>query len=165
MRAVVSRAAVSLLVGGLVLGAGVAGAQAPATALPPDPVVGAWKLNLEKSNYVTPAPKSMIVTIAPAARGYTFTVESVGPDGQPQKWGFTSAFDGSESAVSGSPVIDVVIASSTGSGATLRYKKAGTVITTTTSVVSDDGKTLVVTVKIPDGQGKELTNIAVYERQ
>lgn len=52
-----------------------------------------------------------------------------------------------------------------GAGATVRYKKNGNVITTTTSVVSDDGKSLTVTIKIPDGKGNEITSIAVYERQ
>ena len=142
-----------------VLGVRLASAQAP------DPVIGAWKLNLAKSKYVTPAPKSMTVTITPAARGYTFDIESIGADGRPQKFGYTSAFDGTETPVTGSPSIDTVVASATGSGSTVRYKKAGIVITTTTSVLSDDGKTLVVTARIPDGKGGELTNVSVYERQ
>lgn len=139
----------------------VAGPQAPPATLPPDPMVGSWKLNLAKSKYVTPAPKSQTVTIAPAARGYTFTIDIVGPDGKPQKWGFTSAFDGVEAPVTGTPAIDTVVAST----GTVRYTKAGNVVTTTTSEVSADGKTLVVTARIPDGKGNELTNIAVYERQ
>src|SRR5687767_4576383 len=79
----------------LVVGVPAAGAQNPprAAVLPPDPVVGAWTLNLAKSKYVTPAPKSMTVTIAPAERGYAFTIDAVGPDGQPQKWGYVSAFE------------------------------------------------------------------------
>ena len=149
----------------LVACAEVASEQGPQTVLPPDPVLGAWKLNLAKSKYATPPPKSMTVTIAAAERGYAFTVDAIGPDGQPQRWGFTSAFDGAESPVSDNPQIDSVVASSTGNGSTLRYKKAGNVITTTTSEVSDDGKTLVVTIKIPVAPGKELTSIAVYERQ
>jgi hypothetical protein len=151
----------------LVVGIPADGAQnpPPAAVLPPDPVVGAWKLNLAKSSYVTPAPKSMTVTIAPAERGYAFTIDAVGPDGQPQKWGYISAFDGAESPVTGNPAIDAVIASTTGSGTTVRYKKGGSVITTTTSTVSDDGKTLFVTMKIPLPQGNEITNVAVYDRQ
>jgi hypothetical protein len=148
-----------------IAGVGTAAAQAPATVLPPDPVVGAWTLNLAKSKYATPAPKSMTVSIAPAERGYEFTIDAVGPDGQPQKWGYISALDGAESPVTGNPAIDSVVASSTGSGSTVRYKKAGTVITTTTSTVSDDGKTLFVTMKIPLPQGGEITNLAVYERR
>src|SRR5688572_22571391 len=75
----------------LVACAEVASAQVPKTVLPPDPVLGAWKLNLARSKYATPPPKSMTVTIAAAERGYVFTVDAIGPDGQPQRWGFTSA--------------------------------------------------------------------------
>jgi hypothetical protein len=144
---------------------GTAASQALAAALPADPVVGAWKLNVEKSRYVTPAPKSMTVTIAPAARGYAFTIEAIGADGQLQKWGYVSAFDGAETPVTNNPAIDSVIASTTANGTSVRYKKAGSVITTTTSTVSDDGKTLVVTMTIPLPQGTGITNVAVYERQ
>ena len=136
---------------------------AGASAQAPDPIVGTWKLNLAKSKYVTPAPKSMTVTFAPAPKGYAVTIEAIGPDGQPQKWGYTSSFDGSESPVSGNPNIDAVVAR-TRTG-TVEYMKAGKVVTTTESVISDDGKTLTVTVRVPDGQGKEFTNIVVYDRQ
>jgi hypothetical protein len=154
----------ALVVGVLAFDTGVARAQRPATVLPPDPTVGVWKLNLAKSKYVTPPPQSMTVTIEPAARGYTFTIDIIGADGGQQKWEYTCAFDGTESAVTGSAAIHTVVGSTDGSSATVRYKKAGNVITTTTSVLSDDGKALVVTAKIPDGRGNELTNISVYER-
>lgn len=61
----------------LIAGIARAATQALAAALPADPVVGAWQLNLAKSNYVTPAPTSVTVTIAPADRGYAFTIENV----------------------------------------------------------------------------------------
>ena len=120
-------------------------------------------LNLAKSTYATPAPKSMTVTFAPAAKGYAVTIDAIGPDGQPQTWGYTSTFDGSESPVSGNPNIDAV-AARTRTG-TVEYLKAGKVVLTTTSVMSDDGKTLTVTVKVLDAQGKEVTNVAVYDGQ
>ena len=64
----------------------------------------------------------------------------------------TSSFDGSENPVSGNPNIDTVFArTKTG---TVEYMKAGKVVSTTTSVMSDDGKTLTVTVKFLDAQGK-----------
>ena len=135
------------------------------SAQPPDPIVGTWKLNLTKSKYATPAPKSVTLTVAPAATGYAMTIDAIGPDGQPQKWGFTSRLDGSESAVSGNPAIDAVVARSNGTVGTVEYKKAGKVVVTTTSVLSDDGKSLIATVKMLDAQGKEVTTLAVYDRQ
>ena len=158
MQILVRRTATCLAAFVFIIGVGLASAQAP------DPFAGTWKLNLTKSKYTTPAPKSMTITFAPAAKGYAVTIDAIGPDGQPQKWGFTSAFDGSESPVSDNPQIDAVVATATGNGGIVRYKKAGNVITTTTSAVSDDGKTLVVTIKIPLAEGKEITSVAVYER-
>jgi hypothetical protein len=60
---------------------------AASSAQAPDPILGTWKLNLAKSKYATPAPKSMAITLAPAAKGYAVTIDAIGPDGQPQKWG------------------------------------------------------------------------------
>lgn len=157
MRKPVSRAAMSLSLFVFILCAAILRAQ------PTDPFVGTWKLNLTKSTYVTPLPKSMTITFALAERGWTVTVDAIGPDGQPQKWGYTSVFDGSESPVSGNPAIDTVVARTR--AGTVEYLKAGKVISTTTSVMSDDGKTLTVTIKFADAQGKEFTNVAVYDRQ
>ena len=65
--------------------------------------------------------------------------------------------------MSGNPQIDTVVAR-TRTG-TVEYLKAGKVVSTTASVMSDDGKTLTVTIKFADSQGQEVTNVAVYERQ
>jgi hypothetical protein len=157
MKKFVTHVAMGLAVFAFVLCAAVANAQAP------DPFLGTWKVNLAKSKYLTPAPKSMTVTFAPAAKGYAVTIDAIGADGQPQKWGYTSSFDGSESPVTGNPNIDAV-AARTKTG-TVEYMKAGKVVTTTSSVMSDDGKTLTVTVKIPLGEGKEVFNFVVYDRQ
>jgi hypothetical protein len=136
-----------------------------ASAQPPDPVIGIWKLNLTKSTYAFPAPKSMTLTVAPAATGYSMTVDAIGPDGMPQHWSFTSRFDGSESPVSGNPALDSVVARSDGTGGIVEYKKAGKVLVTTTSVLSDDGKSMTATVRMLDAQGKQLTTLTVYDRQ
>ena len=42
--------------------------------------------------------------------------------------------------------------------------KGGKVIATTSSVISDDGKTLTVSVKSLNAQGNEVTSVAVYEK-
>jgi hypothetical protein len=136
-----------------------------ANAQPPDPILGTWTLNLAKSKYPTPAPKSMTLTVAPATKGWSIMVDAVGPDGQPQKWGYTSTFDGSESPVSGNPSIDAAVFKSTETGGIVQYKKGGKVVSTTSSTFSDDGKTMTVTVKVPDAQGKELTIVSVYDRK
>jgi hypothetical protein len=157
MRKGLTRVAMDLRAFVFILCAAVPSAQAP------DPLVGTWTLNLTKSKYATPAPKGMTITFASAAKGYVVSIDAIGPDGQPQKWGYTSSFDGSENPVSGNPSIDTVVAR-TRTG-TVEYLKAGKVVSTTASVMSDDGKTLTVTVKVVDAQGKEFTNVVVYDKQ
>ena len=159
MRKLVNHVAMCLGVFVFALCASVSSAQ------PPDPIVGTWKLSLAKSKYPAPAPKSMTLTVAPAAKGWAITVDAVGPGGQAQKWGYTSSFDGSESPVSGNPNIDAAVFRSTDTGGMVEYKKGGKVVSTTSSTISDDGKTMTVTVKVPDAQGKEVTIVSVYDRQ
>ena len=138
---------------------------ASASAQPPEPIVGTWKLNLAKSTYPVPAPKSMTITIVPAQVGWTLTVDAVGPDGQPQKWGYTSRFDGSENPITGNPSLDSAVFKSTETGGIVQYKKDGKIVYTTSSVISDDGKTMTATIKIPTADGKEITIGSVYDRQ
>jgi hypothetical protein len=109
----------------------------------------------------------MTLTVAPTVKGYAITVEAIGADGEAQKCGYTSSFDGSESSAAGNPGFDAAVARSTGTGGTITSKKAGKVVSTTTSALSDDGKTRTVTVNGIDAQGKEVTAIAiaVYDRQ
>ena len=158
MRKLVNHVAMCLGVFVFALCASVSSAQ------PPDPIVGTWKLNLAKSKYPAPAPKSMTLTVAPAAKGWAITVDAVGPDGQAQKWGYTSTFDGSESRSPGTD-IDAAVFRSTDTGGMVEYKKGGKVVSTTSSTISDDGKTMTVTVKVPDAQGKEVSIVSVYDRQ
>jgi hypothetical protein len=45
------------------------------------------------------------------------------------------------------------------------YLKKGKVVTNFTAVVSKDGKTMTLTSKGTDAQGKSASNVAVYEKQ
>ena len=91
------------LTGALALAAGVAiGAQAK------DPVVGMWMLDTAKSTYKPgPAPKSVMLTIDAAGKGFKVSVDGVGPDGKPAKWGYTSE-EGKDVPVTGNPAYDTV---------------------------------------------------------
>lgn len=154
---------VSVVVGAVVLvGLGVVGSSAQA----PDPLVGSWKLNLTKSKYDPgPAPRSTMLKIDAAGKGFAVAVDSVGADGKPIKWGFTSQPDGKDMPVTGNPAVDTVSSTGTGSAGTTTYKKAGKPVSTVTTAVSPDGKTLTITTKGTDAQGRAMHNVAVYDRQ
>ena len=133
----------------------------------PDPLVGTWKLNVAKSMYSPgPAPQSSTVTIGAAGTALSVAVDSVGSDGKPITWSYTSEPDGKDSPVMGNPAIDMVSATRTTptAGSTI-YKKAGKTVSTLTTAVSDDGKLLTVTTTGTDVQGRMINNVAQYDRQ
>jgi hypothetical protein len=60
-----------------------------------DPLIGTWKLNLEKSTFIgTPAPKSQTLTFTGEGHNFIDTVEGVDAKGQPFKLVFHDIFDG-----------------------------------------------------------------------
>lgn len=131
-----------------------------------DPLHGTWKLNAAKSQFTPgPAPKATSIKYEAAGDGLKVIVETESDKGKGH-WEYTASFDGKDYPVTGNPESDAVslkrIDKAT-SQATL--KKGGKAITTNTRVVSADGKTLTITVKGTDAQGKAVDNVQVYEKQ
>ncbi len=89
---------------GLLLLAATVAVSIPVTAQAPDPWLGTWKLNLEKSKY-DPAnltPKSQTVKQeAIAGGGMKATVDGVDSQGKPVHYVVTTMFDGKSSEVKG----------------------------------------------------------------
>jgi hypothetical protein len=132
-----------------------------------DPYVGTWTLDVAKSTYKPgPAPKSTTVVVEAAGKGLKVSVDAVGADGTPMKWGYTSMRDGKDAPVTGNPNYDTVaLTQSTPTTATAIYKKAGKVVITSKSSVSADGKTLTLTSTGTDPKGQAVNNVSVYTRK
>ena len=128
---------------------------------------GTWKLNLAKSKFSSAAPfKSVMVTIHPVGAATMTMVESVGADGAKLNWNYTGAYDGKDVPVAGNPAFDAAVRKSVNATTTeTTYKKGGKVMSVQTNVLSADGKTLTVTAKGMDEQGRPVTNVMVFERQ
>jgi hypothetical protein len=128
---------------GLLLVAGIAITQAES------PFVGKWKLNLDKSQF---AGTTMTVEQLPAgemrltAEGQSYTFKTDGTE-RPAIFGSTAAWK----------QIDPTTWEAT-------YKAKGTVLTTDTHKVSQDGKTLTVTSKGTKPDGGPFENTVVYQR-
>jgi hypothetical protein len=131
-----------------------------------DPLLGVWKLNLAKSKYDPgPAPKAVTLKYEAAGQGMTVRVDGETPTG-PMHWEYTGQFDGKENAVTGNPDVDVIALKRIGPLTTEgTMKKGGKVTTTNTRVVSADGKTLTITAKGTDAQGRPVHNVQVFDRQ
>jgi hypothetical protein len=130
-----------------------------------NPVVGTWKLNLEKSKFTSnPAPKNLTRTVS--ADGdkvkYVFTGEAA--DGSAMSYSFTVMYDGKDNGVTGAGMpygadhIAIKRVSSHKYSATL--KKDGKIVGTSTSTVSSDGKMTTLVMKSPAG-----SSTAVYDQQ
>jgi hypothetical protein len=120
-------------------------------------------LNVAKSN----GAKSGSTTIAPVGKGIKFTVDLVPADGTPSHWEFTANFDGKDYPVTGNSAYGNTVAVTRVDATTISItsKHDGKVTTTSTIVVSDDGKTRTTTIKGTDVKGQPVNIVSFYERQ
>ena len=111
-----------------------------ALAQPGDPLIGTWKLNVEKSTGTS--FKSGTTKIEAAGDGVKFTDDMAGTDG------------------------DVVALTRTDPHTTrITVKQGGKATVTQTIVVSADGKTRTTTTKGNDPNGRPIDSTSVYEKQ
>ena len=130
-----------------------------------DPLVGTWKLNVDKSKGAL--FKSGTTKIEAVGAGVKFTVEMVAADGAVSHWSFTANYDGKDNPVVGnSPYGDVVAVTRVDAKTTqLSNKQGGKPTVTQTIVVSSDGKTRTTTTKGTNAKGQAMDTMAFYEKQ
>jgi hypothetical protein len=132
----------------------------------PTAIAGTWKLNAAKSTFSPgPAPKSMTVTYTPVKDGVRIKVEVVPVEGAAQTWDMTPMYDGKDYPIKGNPDADAIaykrIDGRTGEST---MKKQGKVVSTNSRTVSDDGKTLTITMKGTTAQGQPRNDVMVFEK-
>ena len=130
-----------------------------------DPLVGTWKLNVDKSKGAL--FKSGTTKIEAVGAGVKFTVEMVAADGAVSQWSFTANYDGKDNPVVGnSPYGDVVAVTRIDAKTTqLANKQGGKPTVNQTIVVSSDGKTRTTTTKGTNAKGQAMDTVAFYEKQ
>ena len=148
---------------GVVLGSGIERLSAQAT----DPRIGTWQLNVAKSKFSPgPPPQSQTLKIEASGRGEKVTSEAVNADGTRTTTQYTANFDGKDYPLTGSQIADMVSLKRIDARTTDRTdKKGGKVAQTLRRVVSQDGKTMTVTVKGTNAQGQAVNNIVVFQKQ
>jgi hypothetical protein len=126
-------------------------------------------LNLTKSKYSPgPPPRSTTLKIEAAGMGRVITtVDAVAADGAVQHWTYSGGYDSKDAPITGNnPNGDAVSRKRVNPSTTeTTFKKAGKVTLVNTVVVSADGKTLTVTAKGTDPQGRAVDNLQVYDKQ
>jgi hypothetical protein len=133
----------------------------------PDPLIGTWKLNLEKSKFPAgAAPISETRTYAEGAGGILMTVTGVAADGSAVSQSATMTYDGKDDAWTGSASWDTVTLKKI-NGTTVRaeLKKDGKVVGHATRTISKKGKVLTLSSAVRTAKGGTTHQIAVYDKQ
>jgi hypothetical protein len=79
-----------------------------------DPLIGTWKLNLEKSTSTGPLPKSQTITFTRDGPNIVNNGEGLDAQGQPYKFVFRHIYDGQPHPTSGNPNYDSTLFSRIG---------------------------------------------------
>jgi hypothetical protein len=131
-----------------------------------DPHVGTWKLNEAKSKTAAGAAKNLTVVYTVVGDRYKCVVDGVDGTGKPTHNEWTGRFDGKDYPVVGDPSADARSLELVSPGRyALANKKDGKTMLTGTVEFSADNRTRTLTTHTTDAAGKQLTSIAVYEKQ
>lgn len=134
-----------------------------------DNLLGTWKLNVEKSKY-TPAPmpvKSEALTAEPSNGGVKMTETGEAADGIAFNGTFALKYDGKDVHVTGNVPYDTASVKQVNANKfTYQLKQTnGPFRDEGSIVISKDGKTMTMTAKGTDSEGKAYTSTDVYDKQ
>lgn len=127
---------------------------------------GTWRMNPDKSKYSPgPAPKSITIKIESDAENIKLSSDGIDASGNPTHVEYTAKYDGKDYPITGAPNADTVSLTRL-DASTIQsiQKKAGEVVMTIKSVISQDGKTRTSTFTGKDVHGKDVNNIVVYDK-
>jgi hypothetical protein len=138
-------------------------AQAPGT----DSSAGTWALNVAKSTFGSRSPpKSEIRTYSVTSKGTRVVIEDEAANGTKSKTETLLTYDGKPQPVSGDPDYTSVTTKRVDRYVTTAdLLRDGKVIGTLRRVVSQDGKTMTINIRLDKANGTTETAMSVYERQ
>jgi hypothetical protein len=132
-----------------------------------EPVIGTWKLDVEKSTFLPgPAPQSQVRTYEETPDGIKVKIVTADANGGTTTIEHPANFDGKDYPITGSGgpyAISMTKLSDYESESTLTH--ASKTIGKATRAVAQDGKTMTVTYKGIDRMGQQVDNIAVYNKE
>jgi len=139
--------------------------QSPATS-EDDLVLGTWILDVGKSSHDPgPAPRSQTRTYERVPERIQATIVTVDAKGQSVTARYTAKYDSLEYPLTGSATIDAIALKRVNAytaEATLTHARK--LIGTARRVISNDGKTMTITFRGTDENGRATNNVAVYEK-
>ena len=143
-----------------------------------DPMVGTWKLNLERSKFTAdyPSPKSETILIEQLQGGVKVTADPVNFRGKPAHVVYSLMFDGKDYPVTGAPQ-DAEFGFGDASTDTVAVKRidprtisvirkqSGKVVSTQKIAISKDGKERISDWKAQNAKGEPITWMTIFDRQ
>ena len=120
-----------------------------------DPLIGTWKLNLDKSKGTGPPPRSGTLTYTQDGQNIRNTAQGIDAQGNSTTVVFMHIYDGMPHPTTGSPVYDASAYTRVDPNTFIVSRfKAGKLVAIGTGVLSQDGKTQTFTTTgtQPDGQ-------------
>jgi hypothetical protein len=130
------------------------------------PWIGTWKLNHTESNYTASAlPKDETIVIEEQGDDLQTIVSGTYADGSPISIKYTLPKQGGAGDMQEGPFDGVSSKLINSRTRQVTYKKAGKVIRSSHSNISEDGKTLRVKVKGTDVEGKPVSGLLVFNKQ
>ena len=135
-----------------------------------DNTLGTWKLNVGKSTLTsTPPPLKQLTTVREASgEGVKVTNTGERADGTKVDTNYVAKYDGTAATVSGTNTLYDTIAIKQVNANTLtdeRKKTGGPYHATGRTVISNGGKTMTVTTKGTNVDGKALASTLVFDKQ
>lgn len=132
-----------------------------------DPIIGAWKMNVEKSKFSPgPPPKSVTITYTEEGDWIVSKSEIIDPTGKPLTRNNRYRLDGKAYPFEGPNGKGTISVQKTGereATSTINFG-AGKTITQQT-VISADGKTRTVTTSGTNAAGEKVDSTVVWDRQ
>jgi len=131
------------------------------------PLIGTWKLNLDKSKYSPgPPPRSGTLTYTQDGQNIRSTAQGIDAQGNCGTAVFMHIYDGQPHPTMGSPDFDASAYTRVDANTLLFTRlKAGKLVGIGTLVVSQDGKTETGTLTGIEANGRFYSNILVYDKQ
>ena len=161
-----NRRTASMLTGMVLLG--LAAAAVPQLAFAQNsPQIGTWKLNLQKSEYILgPAPRSRTLNITQDGQIVRDTVQTIDAAGNVSTSVVMHVYDGQPHPATGFPDFDATVITQVNDNSLIASRlKAGKLVQVGTFVISQDGKTVTVSIAGIDVNRQPVKSISVYDKQ
>jgi hypothetical protein len=134
---------------------------------PPDPLVGTWTLNVQRSKFRPGLPpSSMTVTYEQTPQGLHATSVVVLRDGTSSRNEYTAAYDGKDYPITGVAKVDTVSVRQIDTLTSERIdKRGGERVQSYLRQVYADGRTMIVTQKGADAMGSLVDHLMIFEKK